>query len=518
MSEAFKLESWGTETPSTGFVLESWGGQTQDPGHFWGAADAMVQGVPILGGLIPKADAAVHAGLQSLLGQGGDKSFWERYDASLKERMGQTKAYGEAHPIASTAAGIGGGVAGMIPAVAAAPAAFGLGTGSLLASTAAGIGSGGAIGGLDAYFRGNDPLVGAGIGAVAGGAAPVLGRAIGAGTNAVVNKLTTPNVAGSATSRVVRAASDDALTLPIAQAKLAQLGPEGMIADLGPNLRGQAGALAGNPGPAARVAQDALTQRALNEDARFIATRAASTASPIYKEIENLPIKATAGMNEILQTPAGKSATMKAIQMAQNERIPIGADVRTMDLVKRGLDDLEQLAERQGLRHKAGVIGSLRKDWTAAIDEQVPRYAEARAAAQAEITARKATEQTFKDTKYVAMQNSLTSARREASKEFPSAVADKPLLQSGTTAMDVAMYLPRKIGQTLATEGSKQANAKLAQDASRVLFAQGAERDEMVERLMKAVERRQVTGVTAEYIKKLVGSLPYAAIPEAPSR
>lgn len=60
---------------------------------------------------------------------------------------------------------------------------------------------------------------------------------------------------------VTRALKNDGLTPEQVAPKLAELGPDGVLADLGPNLRGQAGAVATTPGPGQRTVVDTLRAR-----------------------------------------------------------------------------------------------------------------------------------------------------------------------------------------------------------------------------------------------------------------
>jgi hypothetical protein len=91
------------------------------------------EGVPIVGGLLNKANAATNAALAPVLNplfadkdQLKEPSFGERYTHSLKDQEGMSQRFEQQHPIVDTAAKLTGGVASMVPAMAAAPAAFGL--------------------------------------------------------------------------------------------------------------------------------------------------------------------------------------------------------------------------------------------------------------------------------------------------------------------------------------------------------------------------------------------------------
>jgi len=136
-------------------------------------------GVPIVGGLLNKADAATNAALAPLLNPLFDEkdqlqgaTFGDRYQKSLAMQEGSDAKFAAQHPNVDTAAKMTGGVAATIPAVAAAPWLMGA-TGGVPGMALRGGLSSAAIGGTDAAIRGTDPLVGAAIGGAFGAAMPV---------------------------------------------------------------------------------------------------------------------------------------------------------------------------------------------------------------------------------------------------------------------------------------------------------------------------------------------------------
>jgi hypothetical protein len=98
-------------------------------------------------------------------------------------------------------------------------------------------------------------------GAVAGGLAP-------AGLRAMV-----PTADEAALKEIASAAAADNLTPEAMRQKLQQLGPEGKVADLGPNLQGQTGALANLPGPQNQTIRTALDERNAGANARITSAR-----------------------------------------------------------------------------------------------------------------------------------------------------------------------------------------------------------------------------------------------------
>ncbi|TIU72345.1 MAG: hypothetical protein E5W25_01015, partial [Mesorhizobium sp.] len=157
--------------------------------------------------------------------------------------------------------------AGTLPAMAAAPEMFGIGVAStplrLLAST----GSGAAVNGADAAVRsGGDTrstLVGGGMGALTGLAAPIVAPLIGRGVKAVADKVQLSAIAKalgldkSATKLLASAVRQDA----VEPGALSQLGDDAMLMDLGPNLRHTAGAIAATPGEGKAIVRGAIGAR-----------------------------------------------------------------------------------------------------------------------------------------------------------------------------------------------------------------------------------------------------------------
>lgn len=87
-----------------------------------------------------------------------------------------------------------------------------------------------------------------------------------AGIGAGIGMAALPGVKLSAVPRenrlLARAAGDDGLTSATIGQNLDDLGPGGMVMDLGPNLQRQAGALAATPGAQQKTVRDAVTRRA----------------------------------------------------------------------------------------------------------------------------------------------------------------------------------------------------------------------------------------------------------------
>lgn len=148
------------------------------------AVRSLAAGVPIVGGVLNQANAVTNAALAPVLNPLFDEkdqlkgSFSERRAQSLRQQNEMDRRMEEEHPIVDAALKMAGGVAGTIPAMTAAPAAFGL-TGPLSQMVTRGAASNAALSAADAAVRGDDVVRSAEIGGAVGAAAPLLGRGVG---------------------------------------------------------------------------------------------------------------------------------------------------------------------------------------------------------------------------------------------------------------------------------------------------------------------------------------------------
>ncbi|ESX06791.1 elastin [Mesorhizobium sp. LSJC268A00] len=234
----------------------------------------ILEGIPILGpmirGGVDRAAAATIAGASD-----------ETYDQVLKRIQAGTVAEKSMNPNLDKASQVTGAVAGTIPAMAAAPGAFGIGVTSAPLRFGASALTGGLINGTDAAVRsGGDPTA-TGIGAVTGAGlgvlAPAIGPLVGRGVKYVADGW---NLGGAAkelgidkvaAAMLSRAAGRDALDAG-ALGQMDKLGPGGMIMDLGENLRSQAGGLAALPGKGKAIVRGAVDARNAGANQRITST------------------------------------------------------------------------------------------------------------------------------------------------------------------------------------------------------------------------------------------------------
>jgi hypothetical protein len=236
------------------------------------ALTGYLDGMPILGPYVLAGTQRAAAGLSSAI---NGKS----YDDNLAEAQAITRTAQEQHPIVTTASNIAGGVGGTLPAIAAAPEIFGAGSRGLLLRTGLSTLSGATIGGADSAVRsgGDAAAIQDGIiwGGGAGAAGPAAGAVIGRGARSIADAVrgyASAKAAGTtvyALDKLGGAATADGLDAVAMRARLDQLGPEAIFADLGPNLRGQASALANMSGAAQQTVRAALDARQAGANGRI---------------------------------------------------------------------------------------------------------------------------------------------------------------------------------------------------------------------------------------------------------
>lgn len=233
-----------------------------------------------------------------------------------------------------------------------------------------------------------------------------------------------------AAQKILQALQRDELTPEEAFRRVSELGPEARLIDVGDNTRGLARAVAGQPGRAKKTATVFLNtrqegqgsrvmgavNRALDPKGDFAGTmdelqRLRSTAaSPLYDAAYSRPIKPNNALVSLFRRPALEGAWQRASEIAKNEGAVIAdnlfitrpdggkvvnldalKDVRTLDYIKRGLDDLIQphIDQTTGkiLTNSGRSLNGLRKEFIAVLDNLSPEYKAARAASSGPIRA-----------------------------------------------------------------------------------------------------------------------------------
>jgi hypothetical protein len=243
------------------------------------------------------------------------------------------------------------------------------------AATGAGYGAAYGAGEGEGTDRAKNAAIGLALGGVAGGVTPPIAQGVGNAVAGVRNMgQRMPAVLRpyyrAAVNRVSRAAVDDGVIVganPTYQGQAQRLGPEAMLADMGENLRGQAGAIANTPGRGqtrivealegrregapGRITQDmdAALGPAVNVPRTTAALRqqANARARPYYDAFHSVRIKPTPELEATLRR-VPQAAWGRAQQLAEMEGVDLNQVINTgrgLDLIKRGVDDIAKGAE-----------------------------------------------------------------------------------------------------------------------------------------------------------------------------
>lgn len=376
-------------------------------------------GIPIVGPAILGGIQRAAAGIGSMID--GDP-----YADKLKAAQDLTSQAQTAHPIATEAGQIAGGVAGTAPLIAAAPAAFGAGAASLPIRMAAGAGTGSVLGAADGGVRGGVPgaLVGAGAGMAFGAAGPFAGDLAASAGRSIATHQTQGEAARIAgTSRpavdvVARALAADNAT-GATNANIAAAGPAAMLADAGPSTQtvldtaiqrggpgaGQAGQriearsnaaatdihtaldqALGNPPGMVQPLNDLRTQTAPARAAAYDAAYNApiNYADPRGQALENMIRTRVPGpiidrANNLMRINGEQSQQIHANVAPDGtvtfERLP---DVRQIDYITRALNDVSQRGDGNGAlggnTQEGRAYGNLSRQLRGLTGSLVPEY------------------------------------------------------------------------------------------------------------------------------------------------
>jgi hypothetical protein len=350
----------------------------------------------------------------------GDARAMEQYEQATGENRGSLAAAREQHPWTTTGGEIVGGVGATLPAMVAAPVAFGAGAGSMLTRMGAGLVSGAALGAVQGAGQTEGTIAdradGFGYGAAGGAVGGAAGAPLAAGVGALARQgmaLLPQRAAGlgPAATREAVSALGEAGPQQV-QARLAEIGPDGMLLDAAQPFLGRAQGLAAEPGAPGQRIVSTLRTRDASTDARLarglddavgpapvpsqleaqFATRRRE-AGPMFEEAlgSGGSVDTSAALVEIgqrLNTAAGaeQAALLRARDLL-TQRGPKGLtareDPRYLHNAKGALDDLIEYGDptigvaRGALSRPDSALAIVRSRLNGALEQQVPGYADA---------------------------------------------------------------------------------------------------------------------------------------------
>ncbi|KXV48206.1 hypothetical protein AD945_08345 [Gluconobacter albidus] len=368
-------------------------------------ARSMSEGIPVLGGLLNKADAGIDAFFAPMFNplfpkdQQLQGSLGDRYHQALAVQNGMDQQFHQAHPVADTAAHVAGGVLGGVAGARfIAPTMAGLGIsaapglGGVAVRAATGAAGGAGIGAADAETRGEDVGRSAVLGALLGGFGSVAGDIVNPIFRYFGQKPS--EFASDVISRGLGSKRD-------AVAKALISDPNRIVADDNASLIQALRQTRDTSGPWQDQIEQALTNRANStlertktaiQDATGIqqslprylrdmdAARAAQ-AAPYYDAAYKADVPITPELQEVLARPGVEKAYNAAHRLASDagEAFDMGKpNVLALDYTKRALDDAISSNLRAGNNNEARILIGNRNAILDHLDTHVPEYATGR--------------------------------------------------------------------------------------------------------------------------------------------
>jgi hypothetical protein len=223
------------------------------------------------------------------------------------------------------------------------------------------------------------------------------------GVNAIKNKWnqTTGNKSSALLGNLLET---EGLSTADAADQLRQLGPEGILADVGPNLRAAADVVSLDVGPVKKRAEAILESRQMGQQDRIMGETAGildaepsefmgtvrsmnkarfDRSQPLYQEAFDTPVEITPELSAIFNRPSVKSAMKNVKKIAEEEGVDIG-DLDWSNPTMKQLDTLKKSLDKQvGIKKRAGNddwrrINKTKNELLNIIDVQNPAYKEAR--------------------------------------------------------------------------------------------------------------------------------------------
>lgn len=284
------------------------------------------------------------------------------YEEGRDDWRGKSEAFQAENPVTGAVLEGGGGLttAASMPFMNFAKAATlpaQMGKSAIAGGTVGGIyGAGDADG--DLTDRAVGAGTGAGIGMVAGGAVPPLVKGVSKGAQVIKDNIVGRTAKGAGTTaqrKVIEALQRDGLSLRDAEARVASMGPEAALMDVGPNSQSLARAVYSQPGAGkAQVGE-------------FLTSRQEGVREPVTKDLAGGQInRVTQAIDDLM--PGDVRATRAATQAERSrmggnyEAAKAGDDLVDVQPVLASLDD--EIAKSKG-----GIKTALQKVRSYLVDE-----------------------------------------------------------------------------------------------------------------------------------------------------
>lgn len=375
---------------------------------FSDATGGIIQGIPFGDEMVSALGALPRAATEWARGDGFHPM--RAYDRQMQVEEELRKRREERSPIASTVGSVAGGL-GVGGVMAKGGVSLLQGAKPTIASmvgrgAAEGTAYGAAYGageGRGVEDRFYNMLRGAGVGGAVGGALPLVAGGVGKAAGMIKDRQFAGQTAAAAgTNRkalehIRRALADDGMDTAAASTRLNELGPEGMLADLGPNLQRQAGAIAATPGRGQQIVREALFNRADGATGRITSALDQNLGpSPIPSQVDDAIRAGKQALSPQYEAAFGNSRAVdtsrlaldmeamavqergRAAQVAKEVRDMLSIrgvadeldpDPRTLHAVRRAIDGMLKSEADPNARR---VLGAARKQVDDTLTTAVP--------------------------------------------------------------------------------------------------------------------------------------------------
>ena len=368
-------------------------------------------------------DAPFVAGYRSLV-DGQPFDMGKAYDDRLQAYRDDQNSFREDSPVSAITGEIAGAVTSPIARIGAGFLANGVGTAARMGRGAAvGAGFGGAYGAGNAEGgaverakgAGVGGLLGAGVGAVAVPAIDAISAGVRRSAQALLDRYgRTEAGQRKVIDALTKANGGDSRQAIQAVRQALTKGEDLSIADIGGiNVQRQARAVANVPGESSQIADDFIAQRVAGRGDRLrsaadelapstnitaqadaLTAKAKNASRPIYEKAVNpdrlIPEENFAVVTEdpFLKSIIGR---VKADKLAGMKDLPDNS-MPVVDAVKKRMDDMIGLAQRQGANNRVRMLSEKRDMLVTLADDAVPEYAAAREAYGTPVRMREAME------------------------------------------------------------------------------------------------------------------------------
>lgn len=406
--------------------------QAQEGGFMYALDDVgrqLAKGVPVIGGALDEANAAVASVLPEALGGAP-------YEESLEYQRARDRFREAQNPESSAAVQLAGGIGGTLAGARALGVPLsGSSAVPLSYRMAGGVAAGLPIGAADGFARGEggatnrstNAMFGGLVGGTVGAVAPVVGQTVSSGVQRVRDFLTSDavlsrlGISREAANVLIRQLGTDDTLSGTGAARIRQGGPDAMVADAGPAAANLLDTALERSGPGSTAARNAIEQRATTANQRLTQTMDQTFGRPVgvetrqagirqgtagarrtaYDDAYDQPIDyASAGGREVEgllgrvpQEAVNQANRLMRVEGQQSRQImarvnPDGTvafermpDVRQLDYLTRALNEVAAGAEGQGaLRGTTAAgraYGGLATEIRQRLRTLVPEYGQA---------------------------------------------------------------------------------------------------------------------------------------------